>query len=270
VVAFTALATQILPGSPPANAEEALRDAATVASAQPSPHSGGYGYERTTDRTLATFASANGPWSVVVPSTTEEWIAQDGSGRILNTPRAPIFPGQSDEEGWQAAASPEVAEATDRTLQAGGSGVPLDALSTDSAVLSDQLRAKAEAIESAPPVNVETFSIVGDLLSRPEAPSQLRAALYRVAAGLDGVELTGSVPDEAGRMGTAVAIEFSDNGVLKRDTLIFDPQTSQVLEQRETLLERVPYIDAAPPIVTNSTLYLQSGVVDSTSARPAS
>jgi hypothetical protein len=50
--------------------------------------------------------------------------------------------------------------------------------------------------------------------------------------------------------------------------LVFDPETSELLAERQVLLERVNWIDAEPGTVIGYAVYLNSGVVDATSDRP--
>lgn len=52
--------------------------------------------------------------------------------------------------------------------------------------------------------------------------------------------------DPAGRNGTAVARTSDDAGFLERSELVFDPDTSELLAEREVLLERVDWVDAEP------------------------
>ena len=47
----------------------------------------------------------------------------------------------------------------------------------------------------------QRFAVVADLLRETVGTPELRASLYRFAAGLDGVELIGSATDRAGRTG---------------------------------------------------------------------
>lgn len=138
--------------------------------------------------------------------------------------------------------------------------------STDPDELYEQIRKKAEGY--GPSIDAEVLVLVGDLLRETLAPPDLRAALFRVAARIPGVELIGEVTDPAGRKGTAVARTSDDVGFLERIELIFDPDTSELLAEREVLLERVHWADAEPDTVIGYGSYLNSGVVDSTSERP--
>ena len=124
-----------------------------------------------------------------------------------------------------------------------------------------------------------SFQIIGEMLQGTYASPALRAALYEVAASLPGVDYVGRVTDELGRPGLAVA--YAHDGI--RDEMIFDPDTAQLLGRRSILenpddAEQLVGPDTAPGTVIAyagnagavvvSTVFLVSGVVDSTTARP--
>ena len=130
-----------------------------------------------------------------------------------------------------------------------------------------ELRAKIESreIESGPPGDAETFTIIGDLLRETYAPPALRAALYQVAAGLPGVELVGETKDHEGRDGVGVA--YTSEGI--RHELIFDPDTSALLGEQDVVVDPAPtHLDVGAGTVLGWAAYLSSGVVDSISDRP--
>jgi hypothetical protein len=62
-------------------------------------------------------------------------------------------------------------------------------------------------------------------------------AVSQVAAGVPGVELQSHAEDSAGRTGTAVSIEYDQGGVRQRQSLVFDPNTSKLLERRQVYVE---------------------------------
>ena len=136
----------------------------------------------------------------------------------------------------------------------------VDALPTDPSALRQLIDQRAAANGGS--TDYERFTTVGDLLRETVAAPQVRAALYRVAAGLSGVELIGSVTDRAGRTGTAVAMtsDQSSRG-LERRVLIFDPSTSMLLEEQDVLLHQVDWLDADPPMVIGYSTYLVSDIV---------
>ncbi len=116
---------------------------------------------------------------------------------------------------------------------------PLDQLSSDSAVLREQMMRRM-APDGASPEPFDQFSpgpgqpdhvtagmirSIGELLADPNTTPELRAALFRVAAGLDGVSLTRDVLDPVGRP----AIELSVTTEERLHHWWFDPETQQLL-----------------------------------------
>jgi hypothetical protein len=74
----------------------------------------------------------------------------------------------------------------------------------------------------------DLFQLITNLLSGTPAPPALRAALYKVAATIPGVTVTGSYTDSLGRTGTALRL-----GPL---TAVIDPVTGQYLDGMTGLL----------------------------------
>ena len=54
-----------------------------------------------------------------------------------------------------------------------------------------------------------------------------------------------------------------------RRELVFDPGTSELLAERQVLLRRVGWVDAAPGTAIGWATYLESSTVDSASNRPS-
>ncbi len=221
-----------------------------------------------------TATNASTYYSVLMPITREIWIGRDGSGRILEKTGEPAFLSESGRQAWQAAGSPSLGgnEMSDETFPAGdpgGQGLyyqDFSALPADVDGLFENIRQQAS--QSQVPVDQEMLVIVGDLLRETFAPPQYRSALYQVAARIPGVELMGSVSDPAGRPGIGVAATWNASDYRSRYELIFDPETSEFLGERHILLDRVPWMDAEPPCVVGSAVYLSSGIVASTNDRP--
>lgn len=269
-----------------AAAAEVLHAAARVAEKQPQAPASAHGYRYSKSEGAArghydACSVPSGPsvcpapppddwaFSVIVHTTREIWIAPDGSGRLLVTTGEPRFFGPRDKATWEAAGRPPLDRpgTSDESFGPGGlSYMDFSKYSTDPDELYEQIRKKAEGY--GPSIDAEVLVLVGDLLRETLAPPDLRAALFRVAARIPGVELVGEVTDPAGRKGTAVARTSDDVGFLERIELIFDPDTSELLAEREVLLERVHWADAEPDTVIGYASYLNSGVVDSTSERP--
>jgi hypothetical protein len=115
---------------------------------------------------------------------------------------------------------------------------------------------------------VAVFIRIGELLASADATPELRAALYRVAAGLPGVELGGATADPSGRPGVAVSMTYSQRGAAVRASMIFDPETSELLARVEVLLERANWVDAEPGTTFFSMTYLAGGRTDSLATSP--
>jgi len=280
-VAATALVAVVGSGllplgrGPDPAAAAALNRAAAVAAVQPAGAADGYRHTKSEGAHLSGVGGGNGIWALV-PVEREIWIAADGSGRLVEARGEPIWFGPADEAAWMAAGSPDLrgdpisdtrfgpmpSGAEPGTLQLWPGSLhyeDLDALPTDVDSLRAVIDARAAAGGGAN--DYQRFIVVADLLRETVGTPDLRAALYRVAAGLGGVELIGSVTDRAGRTGTAVAMTGNPSGVgLERHTLIFDPETSMLLAEEQVLLAKVDWLDADPPIVIGYSTYLVSDV----------
>jgi hypothetical protein len=214
-----------------------------------------------------TFESPSGPWTALLPALEESWIAAGGSGRQRSTPGDYRFLGPRDRARWEAAGSPSAPGPSDITMPP-GSLFYLDAgsLPTNARTLAAELARQVEPSDL--PDDVALFEKVADTLAWGDAPPELRAALYRVAAGLPGVEVVGETRDPLGRPGTAVAMTYSSSGSAIRSVMIFDAETSRLLATERILMERAPWIDARPGTRLSFVAYLSSGRVDSVEAVP--
>ena len=279
LVVVLALGVVPLGNRPDPAAAAALTAVADVAAALPAAPLDGYRHTKSEGAWLVGEGGwpdyPNGIWALL-PVTRELWVKPDGSGRLIETRGEPIWFGPADKAAWVASGSPlPSAEHTDVRFGATPAGyVPgtpqvwpgslhyedVDALPTDPPALRQLIDQRAAAGGGS--TDYERFTIVGDLLRETVGTPQVRAALYRVAAGLGGVELIGSVTDRAGRTGTAVAMtsDQSSRGLEQR-ILIFDPHTSMLLEEQDTLLHHVDWLDADPPIVIGYATYLVSDIV---------
>jgi plasmid stability protein len=247
-----------------------LQRAARVAERQPATPMPVHGYRYTKSR--GAYLSTIGDKlnvTALVSEVREFWVAADGSGRLREKAAAPRFFSAADKAAWEAAGRPPLGGPgrSDRSFGPRGlTVVDLSRYSTNPDELYDQIRKQAEGHGSS--TDAEMLVGVEDLLHESVAPPEFRAALFRVAARIPGVELIGKVTDPAGRRGVAVARTSNDSGYLKRDEMIFNPHTSQLLAEREVLLERVDWISAPPGTVIGYSVYLKSGIVRSTTTRP--
>jgi hypothetical protein len=58
------------------------------------------------------------------------------------------------------------------------------------------------------------------------------------------------------------------SGALERYELVFDPRTSELLAEREVLLERAKFLDAKPGTVVGYAVYLEAATTSSIHKRP--
>lgn len=115
---------------------------------------------------------------------------------------------------------------------------------------------------------------IAQFLFLPTSP-QLRAALFRVLAGLPGVQLLGHQRDRLGRSGIAVAVT-DGRPDRAREELLFDPTTSNLLQTQTVQVGKsppaasgAPRIRAVPAgTVWQYTDFLSRGVVDSITQLP--
>lgn len=212
-------------------------------------------YTRTRDRQFDRGSSLTGErWTYVIDVEVETWLAADGSGRIVRTYGEASFLSPAGEAAWRAAGSPAIppSPVTDERFDPGElPGADLAALPTDPAALKAVLDARE--VTPGPPGDAATLNIIGQLLARPDATPELRAALFEVAASLPGVESAGQVADPSGRMG--MGFRVADGA--RTTTLIVDDST--------TVLATVIDPSSGSDRLETYVAYLESSVVPSTS-----
>jgi hypothetical protein len=247
-----------------------LRKLAAVAAHQAPPtDSGGFRYTHSKDAYMSSFVSSDGTYTFIQPKDREIWIAPDGSGRLREHVGDARFLGPQDEQDWRDAGSPELSEneTTDDRYEAEGLYYePFEGLPDDVDELYEEIERRSE--DSGPGLHPEMFTVVGDLLRETMAPPELRANLFRVLDRIPGVSIRDDAEDELGRPGTAAFIEYGNGGVDFHDELIFDSDTSELLGERQILLNEVDWVDAEPGTTIGYAVYLESGMVDSATERP--
>jgi hypothetical protein len=239
----------------------AARTAANQPAATPGPDQ--YIYTKSETFYEAVEEGPEGPVAISFrPSTREIWIRPDGSGRIREVEGHEVFPTYVDAAYAYQHTPRNILEAHTSDDVEGPGGLGYTDLSN---VPTDPAKIK-QLIESGKfgghPGNAEVFTIIGDLLRETAAPPALRAALYTLASQLPGVQLIGPTHDQLGRPGTGVA--YVSRGL--RDELIFDPQTSGLLGEQQSVVERTKDNPFPPGSVIGWAAYLASGVVDSDTA----
>lgn len=262
---------------------QVLRDAAAVAAAQEpvAPGPGQFLFTRSEDAYL--HATGYSPycrthpcdrehpwevtdeWSVLVPSERQVWISfGTRRGRVRTVSGKPRFVSADQRAGWVAAGSPPLPQSgqvEDSTLS-GASILDASQLPTDPATLRRMIEAREIRGVEGPPGEAETFTLIGDMLRESYLPAAVRAAIYQLTAELPGVELLGEVDDPVGRPGTGIAYTDHRRGI--RHELIFDPATSALLGEQESIVRSGAFGFKAPPgTPIGYAAYLESKVVDS-------
>jgi hypothetical protein len=220
-----------------ARAAQTLRHAASNAheNGLPVPGPGDYAYLRSRE--------TNGGQELV----RESWMGADGTLRT----RTRFGPPRGDVETHRFGGDGRFVQFGDRAL----TYEELLNLPTDAGRLYGVIRAEARK-GGGSSARDESFAIVSDVLRHVPLPADLRAAFYRAAAMIPGIEYIPGVRDAAGRPGVGVA--YDDNG--RRRLLIFDPDDGRLLGSSEIVLAT-----GAP---MSSAAYVDEGIVRSDSSRP--
>jgi hypothetical protein len=225
--------------------------------------------------TAYTFGAGD-DYSFIQPQVREDWVGADGTRRWRTKPAGPLrFPSEEDRRRWvergrlgvlgrtQHEHRPRAGEAP---FYLGDQGLTyeglLNALPRDPAALHARLRRAAIECQCGNGVESETFVIVGDLLRDAPLPSDRRADLLRAAAYIPGIRLIQHERDLAGREGVGVA--FDSDG--RRNVLVFDRRTHELLGDNERLLEDKPFGPAG--YLLGGSAELESALVGSMTERP--
>jgi hypothetical protein len=264
LLAVAFVLTNQLGGEKTAAAAVILREAAQTAAKQPEPVSlaaGQYLYVRSDEAYLDYFSGPGGGCAALVPTTREVWLGE--KSHLVQTEGEPRFLTQRDRDRWVADGSPDIGRtSTDISL---GIITPVE-LSTDPDMLFERL--KQEADDAGHGLYLEMFVLVGDNLRETLASSELRAALYEVAARVPGVDLDGTMRDSTGREG--IGVSMADKTDHTRHTLIIDPETSRLLEERDVVLDDRFELGYPAGTVIGYATYLVSTPVRSNFDRPGS
>lgn len=259
---------------PSARAAQALDRVAAVAAQAPAtvPTDDQFFYIHSHGTALSMFAGVDPTHQHAVQLVTTDsriWLSIDRPGRVerrvmSSQPLTPADAGR--EQDPDAGLTPQPAMPAIHRYNLGAdhlSRAQLLAYPTDPRTIYNRLLAAVGDAGNSP--QGEVFTLIGDALRDLPAPAALRAGLYRALALIPGIEFVGHVTDSAGRSGTAVA--FTEVGT--RHELIFDPDTSELLAERDVLVDpQRAGIDAPAGTVTEDVVYLQRAVTDDLSAPP--
>ncbi|HLL64635.1 MAG TPA: CU044_5270 family protein [Micromonosporaceae bacterium] len=213
----------------------------------PSPGEGGYVYIRSR---VAFAEMGDGPARLQPVHEREIWIPRQERGDgLLQQPffDLPII-----------GVIPERETLTDVTPNA-----ELVDLPTDPDALLAKLYREREERGRGNSRDGAAFTAIGDILRESLVPARTRAALYRTAARIPGVEVVRGVTDAAGRRGIAIARTEGN----RRDEWIFDEQAYEYLGERSYLVADTA--DGPAGTVLGTTAVLQRAVVSKLGQRPA-
>jgi hypothetical protein len=218
-------------------------DAAAAAAAKaPAPTADPYTFLKTREISVNTNGADRRSWKVLQSTTREEWVTQDGAGRLKVTDGPARFVDADDRAEWEGAGEPQFLtlgfgrRTEDRWVDAAMLRGGPEELSPEPALLSARLTAMAEVEPGGTPVNAVTLGLIAERLRDPGASPELRQALYAAIKRVPGIAYLGEETDPAGRRGVAVGVTESVEGTPTRFSLIFDPRTSQALATETTSL----------------------------------
>lgn len=233
----------VAPATPPA--AHLLNRLAQVAETQSPPaRHGSYEYIRSRGWNLnvATDTNGNVLSARIQPTTTQVWIAADGSAR---SEQARAGQGNPTSYNFPAGTLPN------------SRGLP-----TDPVTLQRVLAKSHHALGT-----FEWFVAVHDVWSQQVVSSHLESALLRVLAAKPGMIDRGTVIDRAGRHGVAVSTDSDQGGVRTRSTLIFDPTTGMLLDSEYAALT-AGKLPIKAPAITGYTIWLSTGYAHTDHSRP--
>jgi hypothetical protein len=258
--------------NPPLAAAAVLQRAARAAQVAGGPRElrpGEYWYVKsywTTNGALVADPAIRGGDVIVAALTSyerQEWIGVSRPGLIVNRVSGPIkFLTPAARAQWIRDGRPPVVPATMRETAPPDSFIEpyreLLALPTGDDALWRLLERHAGA---GPPAerDSEMFVEIGDLLRDQPVPANVRAALYRVAARIPGIQLKGMTRDDAGRPALAVALSDNSHGIWNE--LLFDPRTYALLAETSVVVKPPPSYHVKPGSVRTGATYLVSGIV---------
>lgn len=123
---------------------------------------------------------------------------------------------------------------------------------------------------TGPSPDGEALVYIGDVLRSGIVPADLRAALFRVAATIPGVEVTDRAANLDGRVGVAVGRYEPAGGT--REEIIFDPDTGLVIGERSVRVDEGhgPHLPVGSAVgwTAVTTEVVPAAEVDAIPARP--
>ncbi|HEX7299756.1 MAG TPA: CU044_5270 family protein [Solirubrobacteraceae bacterium] len=125
--------------------------------------------------------------------------------------------------------------------------------------LFDRLRSRVGDRGASP--DGEVFVEIADALREAPQTPRLRATFCRALALVPGVQLLGNVKDRLGR--DAIGVAFTERTGVRHE-LLFDPETSEVLNERQVVVKRVQGLTAPVGTAIEDIVYTKRAVTDAT------
>jgi hypothetical protein len=261
----------------PATAAEVLRHAAETAEQAGGPgvpnddqyfYVASEGTEMTSS--FPTSEPADG-FSYLYTKRREIWLSVDRPGRLSESPTGPhrwLTP--KDRSNWIAAGRPDTGDSrrSDEPMDPIGQYFIGDERFTTRQLrdydpapqeLFDRLRSRVGDRGVSP--DGEVFVEIADALREAPQTPQLRATLYRALALVPGVQLLGNVHDRLGR--AAIGVAYPEHNGLRQE-LLFDPQTAEVLNERQVVFRRVKGLHIPVGTAIEDIVYTKRAVTDAT------
>ncbi|GAA2229997.1 hypothetical protein GCM10010232_15350 [Streptomyces amakusaensis] len=206
----------------------------------------------------ASRSAGGGPVTLPPARSRQVWLSADGSRPgLLRVPGEPDTPlraggpvhtlesrGATPRPGTLGEAGPSIGDPTHQYVAS---------LPTDPDALLRLIRDQTRGQGQNP--DQRAFTAIGELLTETWAPPQVSAALYRAAAKIPGVTVTGSAVDAAGREGVAVA--RTAHG--EQTQWVFD-RTSHAFLGERTVLTRDGDAGPAGTVVGTSAILTRAAV----------
>jgi hypothetical protein len=280
-------------GPVPANptAAQVLNAAARVAAAQPAQAPGKYWRVSIASVTLIpagpnahpyALRKTLSPWTTwypLLPGNPKEWYIAYSNARYTTTPATAGAAAQ-----WRADGSPALPSATlpvVRTeafsdLRFGPNGMTtaqFQALPGDPAKLKAQIEQMTKGFSEPgvkDPQSMETFGIITDLLDHQPITTQVRAAAFRILAGLPGIQMLGKVSDPVGRAGYMIGLDGGSYKTYGESRMLGGPLALVISPATGTLLaEESLAVSPSLPVPTKTHAPASGAIPGQTACKPS-
>jgi hypothetical protein len=200
------------PAGPGSSAAAEIRQLGRLSSEQASLEMGAADYLYRREEAVVPESSdviGSGEFTLRTHVVVERWIMPDGSGRMRTVYESVDFASPGDRQAWQAVGSPELPATGGPPTEVDYPRASLvfyavDQLPTEPAQLELAL-SQGDVIEEAPG-DANRLSTIGTLLAQGNASSDLRQALFEVAAGIPEIVVDEHATDPIGRAAVSVSV----------------------------------------------------------------